>query len=85
MAMGMFKDVKVATITQHAERALQEGRFIFLARINVPINDLAGFSGPVSGVAEQIEAVERAGWTLREMSYIQGKGHIQGFYLFRRR
>jgi len=83
--MGFLKDVKVNTITQHAERALAEGRFVFLARINVPVGDLTGFSGPVSGVAEQIEAVERTGWALQQMSYIQGKGHIQGFYLFRRR
>lgn len=83
--MGFLKDVKVSTISQHAQRALEEGRYVFLARINNPVGDVHFSSGPVSGVAEQIEAIERVGWALQQMSYVQGKGHIEGFYLFRRR
>ncbi len=83
--MGFLKDVKVNTITHHAQRALEEGRYVFLARINNPVGDVHFASGPVSGVAEQIEAIERVGWSLQQMSYVQGKGHIEGFYLFRRR
>lgn len=82
--MAWVKDTKVAVITKHAERAIQEGRVVFLARINVGMTD-AGMSGPVTGAAEQIEAVEAVGWRLDQMSYAQDKGgKPEGYFLFRR-
>lgn len=85
--MGFVKDNKVSMIGRHAQRAIEEGRTVFVARINNPVGDGGGFSGPVSAVAEQIEAVEAQGWWLQNMSYCQDRSgrNVEGYYLFRRR
>lgn len=81
--MGFLKDVKSNKIAGEAQRAIQEGRSVFLARINVGMTD-AGMSGSVTGAAEIIEAIESTGWRLDQMSYAQdGKGKPEGYYLFR--
>lgn len=83
--MGFVKDVKVSKIAGEAQRAIQEGRSVFLCRINVGMTD-AGASGTVAGgAAEIIEGVESAGWRLDQMSYTTDrKGAPEGYYLFRR-
>lgn len=83
--MGLIKDVRATNIGQDAARARAEGRYVFLCRIVNPVGDRVGFSGSVSGVAEQIEAVEGAGWALSQMSYVDDKRGVAGYYLFRRR
>jgi len=83
--MGWIKDAKADMIAKAANRARAEGRAVFLARINNPAADSQA-SGPMSGVAEQIEAVEAQGWVLQQMSYCQDKrGNPEGYYLFRPR
>lgn len=82
--MGFIKDVKSNKIAGEAQRAIAEGRSVFLARINVGMTD-AGMSGSVTGAAEIIEAIETIGWRLDQMSYAQdNKGKPEGYYLFRR-
>lgn len=83
--MGFLKDVKTDKIAGEAQRAIQEGRSVFLCRINVGMTD-AGGSGTVGGgAAEIIESVEGIGWRLDQMSYTQDKkGSPEGYYLFRR-
>jgi hypothetical protein len=66
--MGLIKEVKADTGRKHATRAREEGRGVFLYRFDVPASG-GGFSGPVSGAAEVIEAIERTGWRLQHMAY----------------
>jgi hypothetical protein len=81
--MGFIKDVKVSIIAGHAKRARDEGRSVFLARINVGVTD-AGMSGPAGSFAEQIEAVEATGWRLEHMSFTpDAKGKPEGYFFFR--
>jgi hypothetical protein len=82
--VGFIDRVKQSKIGGEAERAVQEGRTVFLARINVGVTD-AGASGTVTGAAEIIESIEAVGWRLDQMSYAQDrKGSPEGYYLFRR-
>lgn len=82
--MGFIKDVKTNKIGGEAQRAIQEGRTVFLCRINVGMTD-AGGSGTVGGgAAEIIESIEALGWRLDQMSYCSDKqGKPEGYYLFR--
>jgi hypothetical protein len=66
--MGIIKDAKAITASKHAGQARTEGRTVFLYRYNVPATS-SGFSGPVEGAAEVIEAVEASGWVLCDMAY----------------
>lgn len=83
--MGIIKDAKANTIGNDATRAYSEGRTVFAPRLNTPAT-AAGFSGPVSGWAEMIEAVEAAGWTLTQWAATDDhKGRPVAYPLFRRR
>lgn len=77
--MGFFKDIKAETAAKHAARALEEGRNTLLYQMNLPSAKVEG--APVSGAAEQIEAIEATGWALVQMSF----GGNAGYFLFRRR
>lgn len=66
--MGIIKDAKATTAAKYATAARAEGRTAFLYRYNVPAT-ASGFSGPVEGAAEVIEAVEQAGWALWQIAY----------------
>lgn len=76
--MGFLKEAKATIAAKHATRALEEGRSVLLFNMDVPRNKVEGT--PVSGVAEQIEAIEAVGWYLDRMSFSDG-----GYFLFRRR
>lgn len=83
--MGLIKDAKTGTATQHAARAREEGRTVFLYKFNVPSTS-SRFSEPVSGAAEVIEGIERQGWILHQMAYdSQQGGHGSVLLLFRPR
>lgn len=66
--MGFIKDAKATTAANHAARARQEGRTVFLYRHNVPASS-SGFSGPVTDTAEVIESIEQTGWQLAQIAY----------------
>jgi hypothetical protein len=44
----------------------------------------SGFTGPVHAYAEQIEAVEGAGWTLATASFTGDDKKASGYFIFRR-
>lgn len=80
--MGIFKQARASVHASNARRALEEGRTVFLAQIGSSIK-----ADAVSGVAEDIEAVEAEGWRLDQMSYVWSttlSNHPVGFFLFRR-
>jgi hypothetical protein len=64
--MGMsWKDAKAEQTAKHATRALEEGRQILVFSLNLPAGMPEG--APISGVAEQIEAIEAVGWRFYQM------------------
>ena len=63
--MGSWKDAKAEQTAKHATRARDEGRTIFVYSVNLPTAMREG--EPISGVAEQIEAIEAAGWRFYQM------------------
>ena len=66
--MGFIKESKAATASSHAARSAQEGHSVLLYRFDVPSSS-SGFSGPISGAAEVIEAIERQGWHLDHFGF----------------
>jgi hypothetical protein len=82
--VGWIKGAKAESIGQHAARAVAEGRAVFACRVNE--GGWGGdWGGTLSGVAEQIEAVEGQGWHLDKASFLPGKGeHVSAFLIFRR-
>ncbi|MGW4567074.1 hypothetical protein ACWEN3_33330 [Streptomyces sp. NPDC004561] len=82
--MGWIKEAKANAIKEHAQRAIAEGRTVFVCRVNQGALQ-SNFSGPLSGVAEQIEAVEELGWQLDQASFSHDhKDHASAFLIFRR-
>ena len=77
--MGWMKDAKAELAAKHAKRAAEEGHKVLVFLINVPSSAVQGT--PVSGVAEQIEAVEDQGWALASLSAKDAKSMLA---LFRR-
>jgi hypothetical protein len=82
--MAIVKDTRAAMLRIDAERALQQGRWIFTPTLTTTANH--DTSGPVPGWAEAIEAVEDAGWQLYHWSAsLDIHGNPQAYPLFRRR
>ncbi|MFZ0834582.1 MAG: hypothetical protein WAM92_16200 [Mycobacterium sp.] len=82
--MGLVKDTRAAVLRIEAERALQQGRWVFTPTLTTT----TGYekSGSISGWAEMIEAVEGVGWTLYHWSAsLDIHGNPQAYPLFRRR
>jgi hypothetical protein len=77
--MGFIKEAKAETARKEATRARTEGRAVFIYRFNVPATS-SGFSGPVSGAAEVIEAIEGVGWQMVHFGY-DGKQSSNGALL----
>ncbi|MEU3369826.1 hypothetical protein ACFYM2_26940 [Streptomyces sp. NPDC006711] len=82
--MGWIKDAKAEAISKEAQRALDEGRTVFVCRVNQGSLQ-SNYSGSLSGVAEQIEAVEALGWQLDQASFSHDhRDHASAFLIFRR-
>lgn len=83
--MGLINSLKADTFGKDAARAREQGRTVFVARFIVR-GDINAMSQSVSGAAEMVEATEAEGWTLQDMSWIQGgKDRAEGYFLFRSR
>lgn len=82
--MAIVKDTRAAVLRIEAERALQQGRWIFTPTLITTVGYDA--SGSISNWAEMIEAVEDAGWQLCHWSAsLDIHGNPQAYPLFRRR
>lgn len=77
--MGWLKEGRAKVAAQHAARSRDEGHKALVFLVNVPAGTAEGT--PVSGVAEQIEAVEAEGWYLASLNGFNAKSMIA---LFRR-
>ena len=82
--MGIIKETKAATAASHARRSAGEGHTVLLYRFDVPWSS-GGFSGPISGAAEVVEAIEKSGWQLDQFSFDRAQSsHGAVLLLFRR-
>lgn len=80
--MGFIKDAKRDAIGKEAQRAREEGRRFFTPKLNTPATQ-HGFSGSIAGWAEQIEAIEDAGWELTSWAVAtDAKGRPEAYPLF---
>lgn len=77
--MGIIKDVNINLASKYATEAAAAGRRVFVYRQNVPLKETR-VSGPISVIAEVVEAIESTGWTLAEMNY-DGADHKNGAVL----
>lgn len=82
--MGFVKDMKANTASKDAARAVAEGHQVFVFKFDMP-NLNSAVTASVSGAAEAIEAIEREGWLLSNMSVHPGIRHGAMVVIFRRR
>ena len=81
--MGFIKDAKRDAVVTEAKRAIEEGRTVYVPRLNTPKTH-HGMSGSIPGWAEMIEGIEEAGWELARWSVsTDEKGRPEAYPLFR--
>jgi hypothetical protein len=81
--MGFIKQAMAENIAIKARRALEQGRAVFAPKLNTPMTQ-HGLSASIAGWAEQIEAIEDAGWALWHWSAaLDNKGRPEAYPLFR--
>jgi hypothetical protein len=69
--MGWARQAKEQGAASFAQQAIDAGRHVLVYKfIEAITNSLA--TGPMSGMNEQIEAIEAVGWKLDKMSVTQG-------------
>ena len=78
--MGIIKRAKSGTAAAHAEVAAEQGRTVLLYRFNVPASS-SGWSGPIAGAAEVIEAIEEYGWRLDNFAFDRAQSSNGGVLL----
>lgn len=82
--MGIFKDAKVSSLVQEAERAAEAGRRLFTPRLNTPMTQ-HGMSGDIADWGLMIDGVEAAGWRLEHWAVgLDTKGRAEAYPVFRR-
>lgn len=70
--MGFINNAKASTARDEARKARESGQRVLVYKfIEANKNSLA--TAPMSGIAEQIEAVEAEGWQLYNMAAGEGK------------
>lgn len=82
--MGIFRDKKANAIGDEAQKAAESGQARFVARLNFPATHHL-LSGEIPDWSMQVEAVERAGWTVEHFSVSSDRqGRPEAYVLFNR-
>lgn len=81
--MGFIKQAKADSMAASAQRAIVEGRKVFVVQIRGAMHNTLAMSHPVADVAEQIEAIEAVGWRLDQLTAVPYKDNITNVCLFR--
>ncbi|MGK5447665.1 hypothetical protein [Streptomyces radiopugnans] len=68
-----IRNVKVQGATDEARKAHAEGRAILVYKIVEASGGGLDFTGPMTGVGEQIEAIESEGWALANMATVESR------------
>lgn len=86
--MGFINNAKAGKATDEARKAYTDGRSVLVYKI-IEANKSSMSTAPMTGVGEQIEAIEAEGWALANMAAAESKtlgGERIGLVcLFRRR
>lgn len=86
--MGFINKAKANEAERNAADAYAEGRTTLVFKI-IEASSTSRTTGIMSGVGEQIEAIERQGWALATMTAAEGKAlsgeRVALVCLFRRR
>ena len=86
--MGLINNAKAKGATDEARKAYTEGRSVHVYKF-IEANKSSMTTAPMTGIGEQIEAVEAEGWVLEQMAAAESKtlsGERIGLVcLFRRR
>ena len=86
--MGFINNAKAKGATDEARKAYTEGRGVLVYKF-IEANKSSMSTAPMTGIGEQIEAVEAEGWVLANMAAAESKtlgGERIGLVcLFRRR
>ena len=70
--MGWINNAKANAATEAAQKAYEEGRQVLTFKI-IEANTSHRTTGLMTGVGEQIEAIEAQGWMLTNMAAAEGK------------
>ncbi|WP_326709621.1 hypothetical protein OG758_09825 [Streptomyces sp. NBC_01474] len=75
MARGaeFIKNAKAQGATDEARKAYAEGRAVLVYKIIEASGGSIDYTGPMTGVGEQIEAIEAEGWALANMATGESK------------
>ncbi|MFI6700306.1 hypothetical protein ACIBJC_15235 [Streptomyces sp. NPDC050509] len=86
--MGFINDAKAQEAGKRARQAYDNGDFVLVYKF-IEANATSKSTAPMTGVAEQIQAVESNGWMLSNMAAAEGKAltgeRVALVCLFRRR
>lgn len=70
--MGFINDAKAQTAGAEAQKARQRGQRVLVYKF-IEANSNSKATAPMTGIAEQMEAVEQQGWRLDHMAAAEGK------------
>ncbi|MBM0230080.1 MULTISPECIES: hypothetical protein [Micromonospora] len=70
--MGWINNAKANEAGKHARESLAKGNHILVYKI-IEATTNSRVTAPMSGVAEQIQAIEAEGWMLANMAAAEGK------------
>ncbi|MEW2177153.1 hypothetical protein AB0890_12590 [Streptomyces sp. NPDC005406] len=86
--MGFINNAKAETAGKEAREAYARGDYVLVYKF-IEANTNSKSTAPMTGIADQITAVESAGWMLQNMAAAEGKTlggeRIALVCLFRRR
>ncbi|WP_327180417.1 hypothetical protein OG599_35235 (plasmid) [Streptomyces sp. NBC_01335] len=86
--MGFINDAKAQVAGDHARKAYANGDYILVYKF-IEANTNSKATAPMTGMADQIQAVEQAGWVLQHMAAAEGKAltgeRVALVCMFRRR
>lgn len=82
--MGIVRQARADSMTARAREAAAEGHTVFLVQLRGSVSHSPSLSRPISGVAEQIEAIEGEGWRLDKFTSVPWKNNMTVVCLFRR-
>ncbi|MFG2109831.1 hypothetical protein [Micromonospora chersina] len=86
--MGWLNNAKASEAGKHAREAVAKGDTILVYKF-IEANTNSRITAPMTGMAEQIQAIEAEGWTLANMAVGEGKAlggeRVALICLFRRR
>ncbi|MFE1748993.1 hypothetical protein ACFW88_00305 [Streptomyces anandii] len=70
--MGFINDAKAQTAGVEARKARERGQSVLVYKF-IEANTNSKSTAPMTGMAEQIQAVEEQGWMLSSMAAAEGK------------